>query len=131
MKTEMTKLQKQRLEKLCVFLDTLKPKNFNITEWVTSHDNDHPCKTVACAIGWCPKVFPRSKWKWSEVFNEVAFDGEDPTEGMVDFFGISAARGTYETRENPFYHQYYGKHKIKKVTPKVVARHLRKTYLNK
>ena len=52
-------MRKDRLEKLAVFLDKLKPEEFNINVLTNT------CNTVCCAVGWLPAVDPEN-WEWSE-----------------------------------------------------------------
>jgi hypothetical protein len=52
-------VNKRRLLKLAVFLDTLPPKRFNFGHWVGmawKGNQDLSCGTTACAIGWCPTI---------------------------------------------------------------------------
>lgn len=55
-----------RLLKLADFLEELPPEKFNFFKVVSRGEhNGHTCATVACAIGWTPKVFPRLvKWHY-------------------------------------------------------------------
>lgn len=48
-----------RLLKLATFLGTLKPEQFYFGDWIQSYDEDG-CGTVCCAMGWTPKLFPKS-----------------------------------------------------------------------
>lgn len=63
------KVGNRRLLKLADFLEELPPEKFNFFEVVSSGEhNGHTCATVACAIGWTPKVFPRLvKWYHIEI----------------------------------------------------------------
>lgn len=116
---------RKRLNKLADFLDKLPSTQFNISTWVSRQDDEHKCGTVCCAIGWCPKVFPK-QWKWSWYFYPYPSpraDGEFPNRSAFDtasdFFGISNAdsrsiftSSAYNTIND-------------NVTPKMVAEKLR------
>ena len=56
----MQKIHAERLLKLASFLNTLKKEKFNFD---IIAKKEPICGTVGCAIGWCPKVFPRS-FQW-------------------------------------------------------------------
>lgn len=56
-------MRKDRLLKLAAFLSRLPDSKFDFREYVKKWDAENHCGTVACAIGWCPKVFPKH-WKW-------------------------------------------------------------------
>ncbi len=45
---------KARREKMCAFLRTLKPEQFNIYFF----KRETECGSVCCIAGWCPSVFP-------------------------------------------------------------------------
>ncbi len=58
----MKAIHKKRLLKLADFLSKLPESKFNLS--VITDDLDKPtveksCKIAACAMGWCPIVFPR------------------------------------------------------------------------
>lgn len=58
----MNYVHKKRLLKLADFLDKLPRKKFNFTEVVSGKETPNKtltCGSQACAIGWCPVVFPR------------------------------------------------------------------------
>ncbi len=58
----MKKLHADRLEKLASFLEQLPRKKFDFSAIVCGTDmprKDLGCGSQACAIGWCPVVFPR------------------------------------------------------------------------
>ncbi len=58
----MNYVQKKRLLKLADFLDKLPRKKFKFTEVVSGKETPNKtltCGSQACAIGWCPVVFPR------------------------------------------------------------------------
>lgn len=58
-------LTRERLQRLCGFLQALPPESFDYSDWVSEADADqrHPCGTVCCAAGWLPKVDPKA-WGW-------------------------------------------------------------------
>lgn len=64
----MKTIYKRRMLRLARFLDNLPEDKFNIMFFLEEHVKkpptrkdveDHVCKTVACAIGWSPVVFPK------------------------------------------------------------------------
>ncbi len=58
----MKYFHKQRLLKLCDFLEQLPRTHFDFSV-VAKKSGKHQCGTVGCAIGWTPQVFPRlMKW---------------------------------------------------------------------
>ena len=63
MSETITKLGKERLEKLIGFIENLPDEKFEFDEWVTGFDTKNGCGTVCCAFGWTPSVFPES-WEW-------------------------------------------------------------------
>ena len=69
----------KRLGKLACFLETVHPSKFNLTLWVKGKNpkemsinptEEGRCGTAACAVGWLPKLFPRS-WKWYDLPNSI------------------------------------------------------------
>lgn len=55
-------MNKKRLLKLADFLDKLPRKKFDFGEVVFGPDKPNKelsCRSVACAVGWCPIVFPK------------------------------------------------------------------------
>jgi hypothetical protein len=44
-------VHERRLRKVIAFLDELPPEKFNFAEI--------RCKSVGCALGWCPAIFPK------------------------------------------------------------------------
>ena len=58
----MNHVEKKRLIKLADFLDKLPRKKFDFGHIVKGYDKPRKtldCGSVACAIGWCPVIFPR------------------------------------------------------------------------
>ena len=64
----------QRLLKLASFLGKIHPSKFNYYTWVGGQENPiemaknprikERCGTTACAIGWCPAIWPEA-WSWA------------------------------------------------------------------
>lgn len=72
----MSTVNTERLLKLADFLDKLDPDKFAIERVVTGYDFDYGCATLACAIGWCPLIFPDlCKWKESGLAGVVLIGG--------------------------------------------------------
>lgn len=99
-----------RLLKLASFLEKLPPESFNIKNWVTKMPDENGCGTVACAIGWCPVVFPRSGIRYEKsrysTSDIVRFQNRDliPVFGAEDFFGLN-----YEEVVSLFFQMGYNK----------------------
>ena len=89
-----------RLEKLANFLLIVHPSKFNLKEWVRGTNprmmSAEPaaigtCNTTACAIGWLPKLFPRS-WGWIRMSDGWMSQYMHRNNSIVEaahFFGIS------------------------------------------
>lgn len=62
----MERKYRRRWNKLINFLENLAPDKFNIQGWVMESCivGKRECGTVCCAIGWFPKIFPRT-FKWA------------------------------------------------------------------
>jgi hypothetical protein len=113
------KFHKDRLLKLADFLEELDPKKFNLDVVVVSKKKMTPskdyvykpsCGTAACAMGWCPVVFPRlfkysQDWcpNW-ETGNKSAFLGSilskksnelDDFNAVEKEFGLSTSESHY------------------------------------
>jgi len=96
----MNLTQRRRLLKLARFLEKLPASKFDFSEIVTFSKKvrGHECGTVCCAIGWTPKVFPKT-WKWEEYYDFLLVArkdlpekrGEDWHEQVCDFFGITGS----------------------------------------
>ena len=90
----MNYVHKKRLLKLADFLDKLPRKKFNFTEVVSGQETPNKtltCGSQACAIGWCPVVFPRlteyhitSGWSTAHNFLVVKMKGVDFDGGSLD-----------------------------------------------
>jgi hypothetical protein len=127
-------MNKQRLEKLAAFLDTLPAKKFRYdvivrtTETTPSLD----CGTIACAMGWLPVVFPRS-WKWEKnVFNDWELNRKTKNNYLLsscDFTLTNVAKWFNITKDEAFM-LFYPISMQNKLTdnarPKTVAKHIRK-----
>lgn len=98
----MNKKQASRLLTLAYFLRNLPPEKVKMASWVSLRDvpkafkedvrillEDLSCGTAACAIGWCPTVFPRS-WVWDTFYPSLRrVNGDDKIVEMSrKFFGI-------------------------------------------
>lgn len=135
--TKMKHFHKKRLLKLAAFLDKLPRKKFNFASWVSGVSPEHPCGTAACAVGYCPVVFPKD-WKYTKLkIDLVTFDGKElytskpalkgrsndyPEYLAAKYFGISNedAYGLFVHGPDPLATPSY------KITPKQIARHIRK-----
>lgn len=94
---------KRRLNKLACFLDTIPRRNFDLTCVVATDDlptrDVAKCGAAACAVGWCPIVFPRSNIffdkpdSWSTI--DVEFPDGTNLLGACDFFGLTFDQGHY------------------------------------
>ncbi len=103
----------ERLLRLAVFLRTLDPKRFQFHEFVGKNWKGDPllsCGTSACAIGWCPTVFPEvtmtkgDYWKCGGIPDfkvqgiekSVCFDFRTNGQAALrEFFGINAEEYDY------------------------------------
>lgn len=65
--------QVEKLELILEKIKTLKPKQFNFAHFVSDYDEENGCGTVCCIVGWFPKFFPKSgfKWKDGELRSEI------------------------------------------------------------
>jgi len=95
-------MNKERLQRLAVLLDTVNPKLFDILSWAQHigddgtnfHDSDSPnCRTAACAVGWATSdpwfreqglVLRRIYSHWTPSFG----DGLTAAEAVKCFFDI-------------------------------------------
>lgn len=91
----MTKRHKERLLKLAAFLRTVPNKFFNLEVLTAGGDGkdfdpcglkklDHKCGSVACAMGWCPIVFPRT-FRYNSA---GGVEGKDENISIKSFFGL-------------------------------------------
>jgi hypothetical protein len=113
----MKKLHKDRLLKLAKFLREKVPdEHFDLDSFINTGDysydrhlKDLPeiakgkqrgCGTTACAVGWCPAVFPRY-WEWqTEMYSEYGVRLKDsahssPFGDAEEFFDLSSTECNY------------------------------------
>ena len=55
----------EKLELILEKLKTLKPEQFVFYDFVEEYDTKG-CGTVCCVVGWFPRFFPNSGFKWQE-----------------------------------------------------------------
>jgi len=60
-------MKEKRLLKLAKFLRTVKPRRFNLKEWVDQDFAANKCGTQACAIGWATTIFKRQGLKLTDM----------------------------------------------------------------
>lgn len=110
--TRLTRRNADRLLKLAAFLRTLPPKLFDFNDIcqlgtkkpLDAYRAGGGCGTTACAIGWTPKVFPRSfEWLIEPQMGpgahiNVTLKGDhwvDNFDAAEKFFGITYADARY------------------------------------
>jgi hypothetical protein len=129
----MKNFQLNRLLKLADFLDTLRPSQFDLSEWVSKVDvNGKP--VVCCAIGWAAMLpeFRKRGLKlrpvafWEEYYTNHPAKKLDPVlkgytnwDAIEKFFGVT----NDDDLEYLFYHKSYPAGERTK--PQTVARRLR------
>ena len=92
-------MYKNRLLKLADFLENKVPsKSFDLSLFVLGRLDKNECGSAGCALGWCPKVFPRSKWsyelnEWGDL--DLLYERKYPYAGAQLFFGISKEASSY------------------------------------
>ena len=115
-------MNKQRLRKLADFIEQLKPRKLDMTEIAVEDEdtgkmNPYKCKSVACAMGWTPFIFPTLiKYEvdvWCTLVSKKT--GATDWDAMAEIFGL----GIFEAdvlfnAGTPSYH-----------TPKQVAKGIR------
>lgn len=162
--TVLTKRGKERLLKLADALEKISKKHFDL-DVITKRDHNYisdpenpnngmsdkdfvdtlkeigkgkkfECKTAACAVGWCPSVFPRT-FKWNEegdVVNKKT-GREDDIYIVNDFFSINSDQadylflpGEYHTSEEKLQYDeaMWGRNKEPKISKKRVIKRIRK-----
>jgi hypothetical protein len=86
-----TKTQDKRLLKLIKFLEELPPDKFDFSQEVAdSKSNGKTCATVACAIGWTPKIFPRLvEWTWYDTGYFTGFKPASGHEKCIDYMEVA------------------------------------------
>lgn len=116
----MNKQQKARLVKLEKHLRQMPASApFDIGNYGSGDEGHNPCQTAGCALGECPALFPRSKWAWSWT-NQLNYRGSPfCSQGTRGFFGL-------EYRDSPFDNFSYSDRHENPVTPKDVAKRIRK-----
>lgn len=112
----MKSFHKKRLLKLASFLRTLPKERFNlevitglpkgshamkdeeqIVEELAGFCKGKTCGSAACAIGWCPAVFPRDA-KWETRYGGVVLKSDEWQENFgfaEEFFGLTEAQAVY------------------------------------
>lgn len=110
-------MNKKRLLKLADFLDTVPRRSFDIGLYAKHTPR---CGTMACAIGYAGLMtcFRRAGLKTAVYLNETTYGQHKNLAAAEGFFGLNE----YESMElfmGAFYDQ-------KNVTPKMVARKIRK-----
>ena len=101
-------MKTQRLLKLASFLDKVHPTKFNFGTWVGGQERPFDmakeprskgvCGTTACAIGWCPALWPDA-WTWNTnalpvLARNVNSQSAYPTLQAAEWFGISEEMAT-------------------------------------
>lgn len=135
MKTE--RVYKDRLRKLAKFLETkAKPSQFDITVIGYTDNESEPlvdvkegfCGTAACAIGHCPVAFPKAfDYRHSGGSLDVISKetGAWNFEAAQEFFGLNNLESEYLFGGGA-YNDEIDRERVKKVTPKRVAKRIRK-----
>lgn len=93
---EFTKQHADRLLTLAWFLKTqVKPSEFDMGSWVKGDSKnlfrEHTCGTTACAVGYCPVVFPR-QWKYDGAYKPMVIRQDPYFESGYEeseFFGVN------------------------------------------
>lgn len=120
-------MQKAKLLKLADFLEVVPIKKFEMKEFRTGAycDKDN-CFTTACACGWATVCFPRSGLKPCDYRNIVYTNKAKETfygwYAVEQFFGLNEQQAYHLFREES-YPEFQNK---RKVTPKMVAKRIRK-----
>lgn len=98
----MNYVGKRRLLKLADFLEKLPPQKFNLNNWCVkdyklSNTNEWDsiivirgkCGSTACALGYCPVVFPKSGFKLSNDLHWTPeYCGLEGTAAAEQFFDL-------------------------------------------
>ncbi len=125
---------KNRLLKLANFLETVKPKDFNLSSWKRETTNG-VCKTICCAVGFAATIpsFKKAGLRLSSIDKNntfVFYNDEDVTEYQIHyeqweswsavgkFFGLNSEEYNYL-----FSDTYYGNFNS---GPKHVAKRIKK-----
>jgi hypothetical protein len=93
-------MNRERLNRLADFLDTLDPERFSIHTWATG--DLHECGTVGCAAGWATmipefaeaglKLVPSTTW---ESGRNISYRGATGLTALETFFSISPVDAVY------------------------------------
>src|SRR3990167_4454422 len=121
----MQRKYRNRLLKLAAFLEKLPAEKFDISNWITKLGNKNGCGTVACAVGWCPKIFPTNVKLLTRVVH-FKCNKESPYgfSGPAEFFGISVEQSFELFSEDSYQQDRFA-------TPKDVAGKIRLLLLSK
>lgn len=117
----MNQTQASRLLTLAWFLKTEVPAcQFNLNAFVRGdYRKLGECGTQACALGWCPVVFPQD-WGF-DVFGLPYLGNSDPfSERVARYFGLSDTEMTYLFALNDMCNE------VPNRTPKQEAREIEK-----
>ena len=86
-----------RLRKLAAFLRQIPNEMFRYASLIEVWDPIAKCGTVCCALGWCPRVFPKGPLRWNPTsyggiagnyFSQaMSFFGLDKNEVSALFYG--------------------------------------------
>jgi hypothetical protein len=123
----MKAIHRKRLAKLAAALRQIPRKQFDLQVVVQGDPDKLGCGSVACAVGHCPLIFPRS-WEWSKDeyllnrFN-VKLRGKRSTKWYRSaeiFFGLSSDDVL------SMFVKSHGYRYNATVTPKMVARKIEK-----
>lgn len=74
-------MNKQRIQKIIDFLETLKPDQFSLD--VIVKESKNACGTICCIYGWFPRIFPE-EFSWS-IDAKVAYDVYQIGHGQANF----------------------------------------------
>ena len=118
-------VSKKRLRILKDFLNELDDKNFNFGFYISKYDPEHSCNTVACAVGWCPTVFPKH-WKVSINLYPVLVSMEkglwaEIMLSAIKFFRLNKSQFNHLFVPGLQNHRYGGEFLDHNATPKQVA----------
>lgn len=114
-------MQRKKLLKLADFLENVvTDSRFDLGKWQGFGDRTkHQCKTVACAFGWCPTVWPRSGLK-NHSFgvtyepNKKTSDYCSNFEAAARFFGITLEQSRYLFSSEKYSIRYRGRISVAK-----------------
>lgn len=95
-------MNRKRLRKLADFLMELPDERFDIGVIQQSDFQPEDCRTVACAMGWAPHVFPRSGLTYDYYREEFVYKNFSCSQAIEEFFGINDI-----TKRKLFYPTFY------------------------